>query len=53
MKGYFWVGRNSIGLFKSGVVYADNVGVAHAMASKASTTYSDDKYVIVRLERVE
>jgi hypothetical protein len=53
MNYYFWVAQNRGGVFKSGVVVAATPAEAHKISSKAATTFSDDAFIITKLERIE
>lgn len=53
MSLYFWVAKNRSGSMKSGVVSSENAAKAYLQASQAATTFSDDVFVVVKLERIE
>lgn len=53
MKIYFYVAVNGSGLKKSGLVRSIDAEKAFKLATDSVTTYSDDKYVVIKFEVVE
>lgn len=45
--------KNTSGLLKSGVIFANCPKEAHTEASRKATTFSDDVFVVCKLERIE
>lgn len=53
MSNYFYLAKNRQGLLKSGVISGSSAFDAYSKASNIVTKWSDDIYVIVKLEKVE
>lgn len=53
MNNYFYLAKNRQGLLKSGVISGVSAFDAYSKASKVVSKWSDDIYVIVKLERIE
>lgn len=53
LNNYFYLAKNRQGLLKSGVISAGSALAAYSKAERVVTSWSDDIYVIVKLERIE